>query len=467
VYKDYKKPWEGRFTEETDPLVEEFTSSIHFDRRLYKADIAGSIAHAEMLAKQGLITEKEAKKIVKALKEIEKEIENGEFPFSKELEDIHMNIEARLIEKIGDTGKKLHTGRSRNDQVALDLRIYLKDETGKILKGIFDLQSIILKIATQHMDYVMPGYTHLQRAMPVLLSHHLLAYFEMLTRDWRRFFFTLNSIDFMPLGAGAIAGSSLPLDRKFVAKKLGFSHITANSMDSVSDRDFALDFLYSSAILMMHLSRFAEEIILWCTQEFGFVDLPDRLATGSSMMPNKKNPDVLELIRGKSGRVYGNLLALLVVMKGLPLTYNRDMQEDKEAVFDSADTVRAALAVMKVLLSGIKFNKDRMRNGVDSYMQATDLAEYLVKKGIPFRTAHSIVGKIISFCYQNNRGIHELTLKELQGFSGEFQEDVLSLLSPEASIKSKITDGGTGTQRVLKQLRECKKILNNERRYIH
>jgi argininosuccinate lyase len=467
VFANSKKPWGGRFSEGTDPLVEDFTSSVHFDSRLYKYDIEGSIAHAEMLSRQGLITKAEAKRIVRALKEIEEEIEKGKFVPSKEFEDIHMNIEARLIQKIGNAGKKLHTARSRNDQVSLDIKLYLRSECRKILKKISLLQDEILNLAQEHINTIMPGYTHMQRAMPVLLSQHLLAYFEMLKRDWTRFFNTLKSLDSMPLGAGALAGTGLPVDRNYVAEKLGFSEISSNSMDTVSDRDFALDFLYACAVLMMHLSRLSEELILWSTQEFGFVSLPDRFATGSSMMPNKKNPDVLELIRGKTGRVYGNLISLLTVMKGLPLTYNRDMQEDKEPLFDSADTAIASINILIELLPELKFSRERMKECVDSSLFATDMAEYLVKKGVPFRTAHSIVGRIVKFCLAKKRSLDSLSLAELKKFSQKFDKDITGQLTPEASINNKSSEGGTGTQSVIDQIRKCKRILQNENKSIH
>lgn len=467
MFANSKKPWGGRFSEGTDPLVEDFTSSVHFDSRLYKYDIEGSIAHAEMLSRQGLITKAEAKRIVRALKEIEEEIEKGKFVPSKEFEDIHMNIEARLIQKIGNAGKKLHTARSRNDQVSLDIKLYLRSECRKILKKISLLQDEILNLAQEHINTIMPGYTHMQRAMPVLLSQHLLAYFEMLKRDWTRFFNTLKSLDSMPLGAGALAGTGLPVDRNYVAEKLGFSEISSNSMDTVSDRDFALDFLYACAVLMMHLSRLSEELILWSTQEFGFVSLPDRFATGSSMMPNKKNPDVLELIRGKTGRVYGNLISLLTVMKGLPLTYNRDMQEDKEPLFDSADTAIASINILIELLPELKFSRERMKECVDSSLFATDMAEYLVKKGVPFRTAHSIVGRIVKFCLAKKRSLDSLSLAELKKFSQKFDKDITGQLTPEASINNKSSEGGTGTQSVIDQIRKCKRILQNENKSIH
>lgn len=466
MQKKKQKLWGGRFRESTSSVVEDFTSSIHFDIKLYKHDIAGSIAHAEMLAEQGLISDEEGKKITKGLKEIEREIEEGRFKPAKEYEDIHMNIEARLIEKIGEPGRKLHTGRSRNDQVALDLRLYLREETKKILAKLGDLRAVLIDRAEENIETLLPGYTHLQRAMPVTLAHHLLAYQEMFRRDWQRFYAVLDEIDCMPLGSGAIAGTTLPINRKSVAEKLGFTRITSNSMDAVSDRDFALDHLYACALLMMHLSRVAEDFIIWSTQEFNFVTLPDRFATGSSMMPNKKNPDVLELIRGKSGRAYGNLVALLTVMKGLPLTYNRDMQEDKERVFDSTDTVLASLNVICELMKEIEFNKESMRGALDSSMLATDLAEYLVAKGVPFRSAHSTVGKIVRYATDNNMSIDEIKLAELKKFSEKISADVYKVLNPVHSLKKKTSYGSSGFQSILRQIKKGRETLKKERALI-
>ncbi|MEK7742153.1 MAG: argininosuccinate lyase, partial [Nitrospirota bacterium] len=364
-----------------------------FDRRLWKYDIEGSIAHAKMLGKQKIISQKDSSSIINGLKNIAGEIETGRFRFAVELEDIHMNIEAALIKNIGDAGKKLHTARSRNDQVALDLRLYLRAETKETIALIKNLQKTLLNAAENNIGIIMPGYTHLQRAQPVLLSHHLLAYVEMLRRDRERFEDSLKRINVLPLGSCALAGTSLPVDRSYVAKLLGFKAIAENSIDAVSDRDFAIEFLTDAGILMMHLSRFAEELILWSTEEFSFIELPDAFTTGSSIMPQKKNPDVAELIRGKSGRIYGNMIALMTVMKGLPLAYNRDMQEDKMPVFDTVDTVKSCLAVLAQMMPQIKFMKERMRDAAGrAYSTATDIAEYLVKKGVPFRQAHEITG---------------------------------------------------------------------------
>ena len=376
-----KKLWAGRFTEKTSKTAEYFTESISFDRRLWKYDIEGSIAHAKMLGKQKIISQKDSSAIINGLKNIAGEIETGRFRFAVELEDIHMNIEAALIKNIGDAGKKLHTARSRNDQVALDLRLYLRAETKETIALIKNLQKTLLNAAENNIGIIMPGYTHLQRAQPVLLSHHLLAYVEMLRRDRERFEDSLKRINVLPLGSCALAGTSLPVDRSYAAKLLGFKAIAENSIDAVSDRDFAIEFLTDAGILMMHLSRFAEELILWSTEEFSFIELPDAFTTGSSIMPQKKNPDVAELIRGKSGRIYGNMIALMTVMKGLPLAYNRDMQEDKMPVFDTVDTVKSCLTVLAQMMPQIKFMKERMRDAAGrAYSTATDIAEYLVKK---------------------------------------------------------------------------------------
>ncbi|HLG21442.1 MAG TPA: argininosuccinate lyase, partial [Candidatus Manganitrophaceae bacterium] len=401
------RAWEGRFTEGTDPAVERFTSSFSFDRRLYQYDIVGSVAHTEALSRAGLLTEKEKEKIIQGLKEIEAEIakemsqEKGPAADSKD-EDIHMHIERRLVEKIGDAGGKLHTGRSRNDQIALDLRLYLREETRHLIDQIRSLQKGLVARAEAHLETVLPGYTHLQRAQPISLAHYLLAYYEMLERDRTRLLDSLKRLDRSPLGAGALAGNSFSLDRSAVARALGFSDVTANSLDTVSDRDFVAEFLSAAAILMAHLSRWAEDWILWASSEFGFMDLPDRFCTGSSMMPQKKNPDVLELIRGKTGRVYGALMTLLVLLKGLPLSYNRDLQEDKEPLFDAVETVRNVLRLMTDLVLQARFNKEKMEEAAgEGFLLATDLADYLVTKGLPFRRAHQVVGKMV------RRGLEE------------------------------------------------------------
>ncbi len=454
-----KKPWTGRFTEKTSRLVEYFTESISFDQRLWRYDIEGSIAHAKMLGRQGIIPRKDSETIINGLKTIAKEIEAGRFTFSEELEDIHMNIEAALIKKIGPAGKKLHTARSRNDQVALDLRLYLRDESREIISLIKALQRIILNIAEKNIDIIMPGYTHLQRAQPVLISHHLLAYIEMLRRDRNRFKDSLKRINILPLGSCALAGTTLPIDRAFVAKVLGFEGIAENSIDAVSDRDFAIEFLADSSILVMHLSRLAEELILWSTEEFHFIELPDAFTTGSSIMPQKKNPDVAELIRGKTGRVYGNMLSILTMMKGLPLSYNRDMQEDKTPVFDTVDTVKSCLTALAHMLPAIRFMKERMHEAAGkAYSTATDIAEYLVRKGAPFREAHEITGKIVLYCIRNKKELKELSINEFKKFSPSIAKDIYPHITAEDSVKAKTSRGGTAPSEVRKQIKRLKQL---------
>lgn len=455
------KLWSGRFTEETNKLVESFTASVPFDKRLYREDIAGSIAHTKMLAHQGIISREEAEAIVRELEAIRQEIERGEFEWKLEHEDVHMNIEAALIERLGQIGAKLHTGRSRNDQIALDMRLYVKRATGEVIAAIVELQRALLALAEAHPDAVMPGYTHLQRAQPVLFAHHLLAYFWMLERDKGRFADCARRADVSPLGAGALAGSTLSLDPEFVARELGFAEVFRNSVDAVSDRDFVAEFLSACAILMMHLSRLAEEIVLWSSAEFGFVELSDAYATGSSMMPQKKNPDVAELVRAKTGRVYGHLMAMLTVLKGLPLSYNRDLQEDKEGLFDAVDTVLSCLEVMAGMLRTIKVNEARMRGAAEEgFLLATDLAEYLVRKGMPFREAHRVVGELVRYCLEEGKGLRDLKeLWELKGFSELFEEDVFELLLVDASVAARRTPGGTAPEEVRKQIEEaCKRL---------
>jgi len=449
------KPWQGRFNEETDRDVEEFTASISFDRRLYKYDIEGSIAHCRMLSKCGIITKKERDKIIKGLKIISEEIDKGRFPFKTEWEDIHMNIEKRLMEKIGSIAGKLHTARSRNDQIALDLRLYLRDEIKEITKEIEKFKKAIIDLAKNNIDIIMPGYTHLQRAQPVLFSHYILAYFEMFFRDKERFEEIFHRVNVMPLGSGALAGTNLPIDRKYVAKLLGFSKITQNSMDSVSNRDFIIEFLNAASINMMHLSRLSEDLILWSSREFNFIELPDSFCTGSSLMPQKKNPDVLELIRGKTGRVYGNLIALLTIMKSLPLAYNRDMQEDKEPLFDTVDTLKSSLSIYTRLLKKIKINKEEMLKAVsEDFITATDMADYLVSKGLPFRKSHAIVGKIVNHCLKKGLLFKDLSLRELKNFSKLFEKDIKKVLLVENSIMNKEAVGGTSKRNVLKRIKE-------------
>jgi argininosuccinate lyase len=453
-----KKPWAGRFTESTDSAVEAFTESISFDVRLWRHDIEGSIAHATMLGNTGKITKRDSKAIIKGLKGIASDIENSQFKFLPELEDVHMNIESALIAKIGPVGGKLHTARSRNDQVALDLRLYLRDEAHGMISMLRDFQHVLVYRADEHLDDVMPGYTHLQRAQPVLLSHYLLAYVEMFERDIDRLHDTLKRINVLPLGAGAMAGTSLPIDRKMVAKLLGFSSVSANSMDTVSDRDTALEISFICSVIMAHLSRLGEDIVLWSSEEFSFIELPDAYATGSSIMPQKKNPDVAELSRGKTGRVYGNLMALLTIVKGLPMAYNRDLQEDKPPVFDSIDTVFETLEVCTGMMAKIKFNTERMRQSASAgYSTATDVAEYLVRRGLPFRQAHEVTGKLVAYAIGQGKELDELTLKEFHAHSKLFKADVLKILSAEASAHSRSSEGGTSVKEVRKQLRKLKK----------
>ncbi|MEW6162351.1 MAG: argininosuccinate lyase [Nitrospirota bacterium] len=458
-----KKPWAGRFKRETSKIAEHFTESISFDNRLWRYDIEGSIAHAKMLGRQGIITKEESEKIITGLKEIAREIEKGKFSFREDLEDIHMNIEAALIRKIGEVGGKLHTARSRNDQVALDLRLYLREEAKGIISLIREFQKTLLNIATKYLNSLMPGYTHLQKAQPVLLSHHLLAYVEMLQRDRERLKNALKRTNILPLGSSAIAGTTFPINRVYVAKLLGFDDISKNSIDAVSDRDFVIEFLSNAAILIIHLSRLAEELVLWSTEEFRFIELPEGFTTGSSAMPHKKNPDVAELIRGKAGRVYGNLFSLLTIMKGLPLSYNRDLQEDKPPLFDTVDTVKSCLNIMNEMLPDIKFNIKRMHEAaIEGYSTATDIAEYLVKKGLPFRKAHEATGRIVLYCIGKRKKLEELTLKELNKFSKLISEDIYPFLRPEESVRGKKSIGSTSPYEVRKQITRLQKIVNSE-----
>ncbi|HUL00090.1 MAG TPA: argininosuccinate lyase [Nitrospirota bacterium] len=451
------KPWAGRFNEATNALVEEFTASIPYDWRLYPYDIAGSIAHATMLGKTGIITKKEAMRITRGLEDIRKELAVGAFEFSVELEDIHMNIENRLTQKIGSVGGKLHTARSRNDQVALDLRMYVREEIAQTHDLLRSMQKVLLDLAHQHRDIALPGYTHLQRAQPVLLGHHLLAYIDMFERDRGRLEDCFRRVDVMPLGAGAIAGTVLPIDRSYVAKQLGFSRIAENSMDAVSDRDFAIEFIAACAQIMMHLSRLSEELVLWSSSEFGFITIADAFTTGSSMMPQKKNPDVAELTRGKTGRVYGSLMALLTVMKGLPLAYNRDMQEDKEPVFNAADTVTRSLAVFIEMLKSITVHKAAMHKAAqDGFITATDLADYLVRKNLPFRKAHEVVGKAILRAIELECGLMTMPFKEYRKLSPLIKEDVYDALSLEASVGRRMSYGGTAPSNLKKRLQKLK-----------
>jgi argininosuccinate lyase len=452
-----KKLWGGRFASRTADSVEAFTASIAVDSRLYRHDIMGSIAHAKMLAKQRIIPARDGRKIVRGLQTIEREIDNGKFAFSPADEDIHMNIERRLTEMIGPAGGKLHTARSRNDQVALDMRLYLRDEVRIIIEGLRTLQRELARAAKKYLDVIMPGYTHLQRAQPVLLSHHLLAYYDMFQRDCERLAGCLERINVLPLGSGALAGTTFPIDRAYVAKLLGFPRISKNSIDAVSDRDFLLEFVAAAAILFVHLSRLADELVLWSSQEFGFIELPDGYCTGSSMMPQKKNPDVPELIRGKTGRVFGHLQALLTIMKGLPLAYNRDLQEDKVRLFDTADTVKASVKIMAEMIGGVKVKRERMLSAAqDGFMNATDLADYLAERGTPFRAAHEVAGKVVQFCLAQGKRIEDLTLAELKRFSNKIDKNVYDYLSAAAVVDRRRALGGTARRNVVRRLKELR-----------
>ena len=456
-----KKPWQGRFNKSTHELAEKFSASIDVDKILFREDIEGSIAHAKMLGKTGIIQKIESDRIVKGLKEIQREIETGTFPFRGEYEDIHLNIEKRLIDKIGEVGGKLHTARSRNDQIALDMRLYLRGEIDEILNLIKRLSTTLLNLASKHLDVIMPLYTHLQRAQPVLLSHHLLAYFEMLRRERSRLIDCRKRVNVMPLGVGAGAGTSFPIDRHYVAKLLGFPEITRNSIDSVSDRDFIIEFISTSSSLMMHMSRISEELVLWSTKEFDFIDLGDEFTTGSSIMPQKKNPDIAELIRGKTGRVYGYLISVLALMKGLPLSYNRDMQEDKEPMFNTVNTVKSCLQIMIEMMRNIKFKPDNMNKAVTGgHTLATDLADYLARKGVPFRQAHEITGEIVRYAEEKGKEIFELSISELKRFSNKIEEELLQLLNLEGSVASRKSLGGTSKQNVLNMIKENKKEIS-------
>jgi argininosuccinate lyase len=455
----------GRFDKEAAEAVSQYTASLPFDWRLYHFDIAGSIAHAQMLAKQGILNQQDSKAIVRGLRAIEKQIEENKFLFNPDLEDIHMAIEAKLTEMIGQAGARLHTARSRNDQVALDLRLFTKSAIRDALDGILRLQQVLLAVAEANQNAVLPGYTHLQRAQPVLLAHHFMAYFEMFQRDRGRLTDCLQRTDVMPLGSGALAGVAYEIDRRFVARKLGFRKISQNSLDAVSDRDFVVEFEAAASLCMMHLSRLAEEIVLWSSMEFGFIELDDSYTTGSSIMPQKKNPDVAELARGKVGRVYGCLMAMLTTMKGLPLSYNRDLQEDKEGLFDTVDTLLSTLEVFAGMIETIQFKIDKMAIALDTgYLLATDIADYLVKKGESFRNAHAIVGKLVNWAIKEKKTFAEISLANYQDFSPLFEDDVY-LVTVEKSLSARNNIGGTAPEQVKQALRAARKVLiNNQKR---
>ena len=457
------KLWGGRFTKGTDKGVEEFTSSISFDCRMYREDIAGSIAHARMLAKCGIITGDDCELIVTGLQGILADIEAGNFSFEISLEDIHMNIEKRLTDRIGAAGGRLHTARSRNDQVALDTHLYLRREITAIGSLVADLQQALVEAAEQNRTVIMPGYTHLQRAQPILFSHHMMAYFFMFTRDFSRLQGVWDRTDMMPLGAGALAGTTYPIDPHYVAEQLCFGAIYDNSLDAVSDRDYILEFLSFASILMMHLSRLSEEIILWSSSEFRFIDLDDAHCTGSSIMPQKKNPDVSELVRGKTGRVFGHLMAMLTIAKGLPLAYNKDLQEDKEGLFDTIDTIKFSLSVYASLIRGLKVNGDRTEDVLNrDFSNATDMADYLVKKGLPFRQAHEVVGRAVRYCIEEGKFLTGLTLAEFQDFSPLFEADILDAITIATCVNNRNSHGGTSPEQLVRQLARAKEILADE-----
>ncbi len=457
-----KKAWGGRFTRSTSKVAEKFSESVSFDRRLYEEDIRASIAHVRMLAKQSIIPKTDADKIIKGLGSVKKEIMSGNFPFREEYEDIHLNIEKRLIEKIGKVGGKIHTARSRNDQVLVDIRLYILKEGDNVLKLLKKLSGNFIKLAEKNMDVVMPLYTHLQRAQPVLLAHHMLAFFEMFRRDAGRLRDCLERTDVNPLGTGAGAGTSFPVNRNYTASLLGFNAVSCNSIDTVSDRDFIAEFIFCCSLLMMHLSRLSEELVLWSSKEFDFIDLGDDFTTGSSIMPQKRNPDMAELTRGKIARVYGNLNAILTLLKGLPLSYNRDMQEDKEPLFDTIDTVKLCLELNSEMLKKIKFKRENLRKSLtDGFVTATDIADYLTRKGMPFRNAHETAGAIVSYAEKQGKQLEELSLEEMTGFSKLIEVDVFNCISIQGSVESKTSYGGTSPKNVKAMLLDAKKEISD------
>lgn len=457
------KLWGGRFTKETNELVHNFNASISFDQKFYKQDIKGSIAHVTMLTKQGILTESERDCIIKGLKEIEKEIESGTLIFSEEYEDIHSFVETHLIERIGETGKKLHTGRSRNDQVALDMKLYTRDEIIELDELIKNLLAELHHLMEEHINTFMPGFTHLQKAQPITLAHHLGAYFEMFKRDRGKLSDIYKRLNYCPLGSGALAGTTYPLDREYSAMLLNFTAATLNSMDSVSDRDYLIELLSALSTIMMHLSRFCEEIIIWNSNEYQFVEIDDTYSTGSSIMPQKKNPDIAELIRGKTGRVYGALLSLLTTMKGLPLAYNKDMQEDKELTFDAIDTVKGCVTLFTGMIQSMKFNKDKMEHSAkNGFTNATDAADYLVNHGVPFRDAHGIIGQLVLLCIEKNCSLEELPLNEYQKISPVFQEDIYKAISLKTCVEKRNTIGAPGIEAMTQIISENEMYLKQE-----
>ena len=455
--------WGGRFTKETDQLVYNFNASIGFDQKFYRQDIQGSMAHVRMLAKQGILTEEEKDQILEGLQGILEDVENHRLEITDEYEDIHSFVEANLIERIGDAGKKLHTGRSRNDQVALDMKLYIRDEIREIDSLVLELLKALQKIMEENLHTYMPGFTHLQKAQPITLAHHMGAYFEMFRRDRGRLHDIFRRMNYCPLGSGALAGTTYPLDREYTAELLDFAGATRNSMDSVSDRDYLIELLSAMSTIMMHLSRFCEEIIIWNTNEYQFVEIDDAYSTGSSIMPQKKNPDIAELVRGKTGRVYGALISLLTAMKGLPLAYNKDMQEDKELTFDAIDTVKGCLALFTGMLSTMRFRKDRMEaSAKNGFTNATDAADYLVGKGVPFRDAHGIVGRLVLYCLEKNIALDDMTLEEYKAISPVFEEDIYEAISMKNCVEKRNTIGGPGAEAMKRVLEENRRYLEQE-----
>ncbi len=456
------KLWGGRFRKSTDKKVDDFNSSIRFDKRMYRQDIRGSIAHASMLGRQGVISHEDSEKIINGLNGILRDIEDGRIEFEVDAEDIHMNIEKILTKRIGDAGKRLHTGRSRNDQVALDIRMYLLDEMREIREMLIHALNVLVDMAAENTETIMPGYTHLQKAQPVTFAHHLMAYFEMFKRDLSRLDDCAKRTNVMPLGSGALAGTTYPLDREFVAEQLGFDSITANSLDGVSDRDFVIELAGCLSIIMMHMSRFSEELILWSSHEFSFVEMDDAFSTGSSIMPQKKNPDVAELIRGKTGRVYGHLMGLLTTMKGLPLAYNKDMQEDKEPIFDAVDTVKLSLPVFCDMLATMTVKKENMLKGSrGGFTNATDVADYLVKKGLPFREAHSVAGQMVFYCIERNMALDDMNMDEFKRFSDIIDEDIYGAISMESCVNERKLTGGPAKKTVESAIRAAREFINS------
>jgi argininosuccinate lyase len=454
------KLWGGRFTKEADRAMEQFNASIAFDKRLYRQDIEGSIAHASMLAKCGIISEQDGRAIIEGLKNILNDIESGQLKISEDIEDIHTFIEQQLTDRIGDAGRRLHTARSRNDQVALDMRMYMKEAIRGIQRSLLSLMQVITDKAQDHIDAIMPGYTHMQRAQPVTLGHHLMAYFQMLKRDYERLDDCYKRTDVMPLGSGALATSTYPVDREYVAQQLGFGAISENSMDAVSDRDFSIEFCCCAAMIGMHLSRFCEELVLWSSVEFNFIEMDDAFSTGSSIMPQKKNPDVAELIRGKTGRLYGDLMTLLTVMKGLPLAYNKDMQEDKEAVFDAVDTLAISIPIFSAMLDTASFHEDVMLKAAQGgFTNATDAADYLVKKGMPFRQAHEVIGRLVVYCLDNGKDLSDLSLEEYRHFSDLFDEDVMQAISLDTCVQNRKVYGGPARQSLSVAIEHAKAFI--------